>query len=172
MVDFNCTKKFLFQLKLHHYCWRLDQMQNFRNLIQRSSNCWGWMIKNRNFHLTQLPGLRRHGMICYILHGIKTFLFHLKMQNKSLAAGAPPQTPLEELTTFYTLLERIGERWICFQSQFLGYATVVNLHGTKSFLFDLKCTEIAWRLGLRPRPRWGANSAPIRPPSRYRRGEG
>ena len=49
-------------------------------------------------------------------------------------------------------------RWICLQSQFLGYATVVNLNRTKSFLFDLKCTKIAGGWGSAPDPAGGAYS--------------
>src|SRR6218665_3051938 len=29
--------------------------------------------------------------------------------------------------------------------------------------FDLKCSKMRWRLGLRPRPRWGAYDAPSDP---------
>ena len=54
-------------------------------------------------------------------------------------------------------------RWICFQSQFLGYATVVNLNRTKSFLFDLKCTKIAGGWGSTPDPAGRAYSAPPDP---------
>ena len=29
--------------------------------------------------------------------------------------------------------------------------------------FDLECSKMRWRLGLRPRPRWGAYDAPQDP---------
>ena len=41
-----------------------------------------------------------------------------------------------------------------------------DLYSTKCFLFSLKCTKIdRWRLGLRPRPRWGSLQRSLRPPS-------
>ena len=58
---------------------------------------------------------------------------------------------------------RWGERWICLQSQFLDYTTVVNLNRTKSFFFDLKCTKIAGGWGFAPDPAEGAYSAPPDP---------
>src|SRR6218665_1449159 len=33
----------------------------------------------------------------------------------------------------------------------------------KQAKFDLKCSKRRWRLGLRPRPRWGAYDAPPEP---------
>ena len=59
-------------------------------------------------------------------------------------------------------------RWICLQSQFLGYATVVNLNCTKRFLFDLKCTKIAGGWGSAPDPTGGSLQRSPRPPSCYR----
>ena len=32
--------------------------------------------------------------------------------------------------------------------------------------FDLKCSKVRWRLGLRPRPRWGSLRRSPRPPNR------
>ena len=55
------------------------------------------------------------------------------------------------------------ERWIFLQSQFLGYATAVNLNRTKSFFFDLKCTKIAGSWGSAPDPAGGTYSAPPDP---------
>ena len=63
-------------------------------------------------------------------------------------------------------------RWICLQSKFLGYATVVNLNRTKSFLFDLKCTKIAGGWGSTPDPAGGAYSAPPDPLAVTGGGEG
>src|SRR6218665_2178007 len=34
--------------------------------------------------------------------------------------------------------------------------------------FDLKCSKMRWRLGLRPRPRWGSLRRSPRPPNRKR----
>src|SRR6218665_2269709 len=34
--------------------------------------------------------------------------------------------------------------------------------------FDLKWSKMRWRLGLRPRPRWGSLRCSLRPPSRKR----
>ena len=48
-------------------------------------------------------------------------------------------------------------------SIYLGYATLVNLNRTKSFLFDLKCTKIAGGWGSAPDPAGGAYSAPPDP---------
>ena len=42
-------------------------------------------------------------------NGIKTFFLY-KNVPKSLAAGAPPQSPLEGQIAFYTLLERMEMR--------------------------------------------------------------
>ena len=90
---------------------------------------------------------------------------HPKMYQNRCRLG---QTPLEELTKFYTLLVRMEMRgrWISFQSRFLGYATVVNLNLSKSFLFYLKCTKIAGCWGSAPAPAraiGGAYSAPQTP---------
>src|SRR6218665_1583087 len=38
----------------------------------------------------------------------------------------------------------------------------------KLALFDLKCFKMGWRLGLRPRPRWGSLRRSPRPPNRKR----
>ena len=76
---------------------------------------------------------------------------------KPLAAGAPPQTLLGSACSTHCW-RGWGERWICFQSQFLGYATLVNSHRTRSFLFDLKCTKIAGGWGSAPDPAGGAYS--------------
>jgi len=36
----------------------------------------------------------------------------------------------------------------------------------KQAKFDLKCSKMCWRLGLRPRPRWGSLRRSPRPPNR------
>jgi len=33
----------------------------------------------------------------------------------------------------------------------------------KQAKFDIKCSKMRWRLGLRPKPRWGAYDAPPYP---------
>ena len=64
------------------------------------------------------------------------------------------QIPLKKLT----LLERIERNRIddfISNLNFLATLTAVNLIRTKSFLFDLKCTQIAGSLGLLPKHHWG-----------------
>ena len=83
---------------------------------------------------------------------------------KSLAAGAPPQTPLDDLTAFYTLLERIEMREKMnlppISISWLRHCSSLNLNRTKSFLFDLKCPKIVNGWGSAPGPVGGAYSAP------------
>ena len=75
------------------------------------------------------------------------------------------QTPLEELTVY--VLNTVEEDGVKdeFTSNlnFLEYATVVNLHRTKSYLFDIKCTKIAVGWGSAPGPAGAAYSAPSDP---------
>ena len=65
------------------------------------------MIKNRNFHQTQLPGYAHRHDYMVDFNGIETFLFDSKYAPKSLVVGAPPQTPLEELD--HHVLHTVGE---------------------------------------------------------------
>ena len=57
MIDIKCIKKFLFELKMHNYRWRLvlrtDPILGPHNDLQTVGGC---MIKNRNGHQTQFPG--------------------------------------------------------------------------------------------------------------------
>ena len=66
------------------------------------------MIKNRNFHQTQLPGyaaIARYGRFQWHQN-----FFLYKNVPKSLAAEDPPQTPLEAQKALYTLLVRMEMR--------------------------------------------------------------
>ena len=83
-------------------------------------------------------------------NGIKTFLVDLKMHQTRWQLELCPRPRSTHWWRGW------GDRWIYFQSQFLGYATVVNLHGTKSYLFDLKCTKIAVGWSSAPIPHWGS----------------
>ena len=67
-------------------------------------------------------------------------------------------------------MDRRGQ-WICLRSQFLGYATVVNLNRTKSFLFGLKCTKITSGWGS-PKTPLGELTALPRPHSCWKEEEG
>ena len=90
-------------------------------------------------------------------NGIKTF-FLPKDAPKSLTAGAPPQTPLDELTAFYTLLERMEMRGKMnlppISISWLRHCGVFESH--QKLPFWSKMHQNRWRLGLRPRPRLGS----------------
>ena len=62
-------------------------------------------------------------------------------------AFALPRTPQGELTAY------------CVDSQ----KKIIKIVATRCHIFRLKCAKIRFRLGLRPRPRWGAYSAPPDP---------
>ena len=84
---------------------------------------------------------------------IETFLFLPKDAPKSLAAGAPPRTPLDELTAFYKLLERMEMRGKMnlplISISWLRHCGEFESHQTLPFLKS-KMFQNRWRLGLRP----------------------
>ena len=158
VIDLKCTKNFVFELKMHHYRWRLVVRRRpyFLWPYNDLQTVGGWMIRNRNFHWTQLPGYAaaaRYGRFQW--H--QSLYFLSKHAPKSLAAGAPPQTPLEELTEFYTLLERMEMRGkmnlLQISISWLRYCGKFKSH--QKIPFWSKMHQNRWRLGLRPRPRWG-----------------
>ena len=104
------------------------------------------MIDNRNFlyKLNFLATPPQHDLVDF--NGTITFLFLSKNAPNSLAAGAPPQTPLEELTAFYNFLERM-EMWGKLNLPPTSIFWLSHCSKFKSrlkFLFkNLKCTKIA-----------------------------
>ena len=141
VINLKCTRNCFFQLKMEHNLWRLVLRPR---TLQRSPNCWGerlaiWIFIKLNFLATP----PQHHLVDF--NGIKTFLFDLKMHKIAGGWGSARGA-------YSAHCSRGRERWTCFQSQFLGYATVVNLNCTKSFLSDLKCTKIASGWGSAPDP--------------------
>ena len=93
----------------------------------------------------------------------KLIFFYLKCTKIAGGWGYAPDPAGGAYSTHCWRGWRWGEIWIWLYSQFLDYATVVNLYRTKSFLFDLKCTKIAGGWGSAPDPAGGAYSAPPDP---------
>ena len=95
-------------------------------------------------------------------NGIKTFIFDLEMHQHRWQLGSAPDPTREA----HLLLNSVGEDGheekmnLPPQSQFLCYATVVNLNRTQKLFFHLKCTKIASGWGSAPDPAGGAYSAP------------
>ena len=89
--------------------------------------------------------------------------FWSKMPQNRWRLGLPPQIPLDDLTAFYTLLERIEMREKMNLPQisisWLRHCSSLNLNRTKSFFFDLKCPKIVGGWGSAPGPAGGAYSA-------------
>ena len=129
---------------MHQNSWRLGLCSRPHKMSSpRSTQCWRgwrwwekWICLQSQFldyatvgNLNRTKSFFKKNLKCTIIVG---------------GWGSAPD-PVAELTTFYTLFDRMEMRGIsiCFQSQFLDSATMVNLNRTKNFIFVLKCTKIA-----------------------------
>jgi len=73
--------------------------------------------------------------------------FMAKMHQKSISAGASPQTTLGELTALPKKYMKFGK---------LILRKIIKIFATRCLILWLKCTKNRFRLGFRPRPRWGS----------------
>ena len=152
---------------MHHNRWRLGsapdpvaELTTFYTLFDRMEMRGIWICLQSQFlDLATMVNLNR----------TKSFLFVLKCTKIAGGWGSvqEPTSVSSSRSTNCWIGWRWGERWICIQSQFLDFATMVNLNRTKSFIFELKCTKIVGGWGSAPDPAGdpagGAYSAPPDP---------